>query len=341
MGTTIEKLTKVLETKEAIRTAINNKGGTLTESDTFSSYSAAIDNIQTGGGENPLQYIIDNQGGDGKPSCQYLFYKYKGSNLDNLLSTLDFSKVASMDGMFSNCTNLTSIPLLDTSNVTDMSMMFYECSSLTSIPQLDTSKVTNMSNAFYDCSSLTSFPLLDTSNVTSMYGTFSRCSKLSSIPTFNTSNATRMDNMFENCFGLISIPLLDTSKVTDMGVMFSSCNKLTSIPKLNTSKVTNMNYMFQYCSNLTTIPQLDVSKVTGMFDIFKGCSKLSEIHMTGIKANLNISSSSLFTRDALLEILNNLSTIDGTKTLTMGSTNLSKLTDEDKAIATNKGWTLA
>jgi hypothetical protein len=30
-----------------------------------------------------------------------------------------------------------------------------------------------------------------------------------------------------------------------------------------------------------------------------------------------------------------------TKTLTLGSTNLAKLTDEEKAIATNKGWTLA
>jgi hypothetical protein len=27
--------------------------------------------------------------------------------------------------------------------------------------------------------------------------------------------------------------------------------------------------------------------------------------------------------------------------VTMGSTNLAKLTDEEKAIATNKGWTLA
>ena len=34
-------------------------------------------------------------------------------------------------------------------------------------------------------------------------------------------------------------------------------------------------------------------------------------------------------------------TVTSTKTLYLGSTNLSKLTDEDKAIATNKGWTLA
>ena len=148
MGTTVEKLTKILETKEAIRTAINNKGGTLTESDAFSSYSTAIDNIHTGGGENPLQYIIDNRNGDGVASCQYLFYKYKGSNLDNLLNTLDFSKVTSMDGMFSNCTNLTSISGLN--NLTAIGNdAFNGCTNL-NINNLNLPSLTSLgSGAFY------------------------------------------------------------------------------------------------------------------------------------------------------------------------------------------------
>ena len=60
-----------------------------------------------------------------------------------------------------------------------------------------------------------------------------------------------------------------------------------------------------------------------------------------MKANLKISSSTKFTESALVEILNNLATVTSTKKLTMGSTNLAKLTDAEKAIATNKGWTLA
>ena len=50
MGTTADKLNKILQTKEAIRTAINNKGGTLTTTDTFASYPTAIDNLPSGGG---------------------------------------------------------------------------------------------------------------------------------------------------------------------------------------------------------------------------------------------------------------------------------------------------
>ena len=63
--------------------------------------------------------------------------------------------------------------------------------------------------------------------------------------------------------------------------------------------------------------------------------------MYGMKVDFDISSSTKFTREALVEILNNLATVTSTQTLTMRSTNLAKLTDEDKAIATGKGWTLA
>ena len=157
----------------------------------------------------------------------------------------------------------------------------------------------------------------------------------------DTSNVTSMNAMFYICYKLTTIPLLDTSNVTDMSYMFGHCESLITIPLLNTSKVTNMSYMFDNCESLTTIPLLDTSNVTDMSYIFSFCSKLSEIHMYGMKSSFNISSSTKFTQEALVEILNNLATVTTSRTLTMGSTNLAKLTDEDKAIATAKGWTLA
>ena len=184
----------------------------------------------------------------------------------------------------------------------------------------DTSNVTDMSNMFYSCSSLTSVPQLDTSNVTSM------------------------DSMFNYCSKLTTIPQLDTSNVTNMNSMFNYCSRLTSIPQLDTRNVTDMYSMFYYCYSLTSIPQLDTSNVTSMDSMFNVCSRLEEIHMINMKVDFDIHYSTKFTREALLEIINNcydLTTLNKTARLTMGSTNLAKLTDEDKLIATNKGWTLA
>ena len=147
--------------------------------------------------------------------------------------------------------------------------------------------------------------------------------------------------MFNNCSALTSIPQLNTSSVTTMTNMFYNCANLTTIPLLDTSKVTLMNNMFYGCTNLTTVPALDVDKVTNLGSMFNSCSNLKSILMTNIGVDLDISASTLFEREDLLIILNNLKTVTSTKKLTMGATNLAKLTDEDKAIATNKGWTLA
>lgn len=157
----------------------------------------------------------------------------------------------------------------------------------------------------------------------------------------DSAQILNMESMFFGCSFLTTVPLFDTSNVWTMGNMFNKCSRLTTVPLFNTSNVTTMAGMFQDCSKLTTIPAFDASKVTTMVNIFKNCSNLEEIHMTGIKASLDIHWSTKFTREALVEILNNLATVENEPAFTMGSTNLDKLTDEDKAIATNKGWLLA
>ncbi|MBQ9096942.1 MAG: hypothetical protein IJY55_00920, partial [Clostridia bacterium] len=60
--------------------------------------------------------------------------------------------------------------------------------------------------------------------------------------------------------------------------------------------------------------------------------------------NFNISRHNNLTFDSLVSIILALKDYSGTsttKTVTLGATNLAKLTDSEKAIATQKGWTLA
>ena len=180
----------------------------------------------------------------------------------------------------------------------------------------------------------------DTSSVMTTDSMFTSCYRLKTVPQFDTSAVTNMSNMFSSCNVLTTIPQLDTSKVTNMYGMFNNCVSLITIPQLDTSKVTNMSYMFYYCSKLTTIPQIDTSRVTNMSYMFRDCTSLKSILMYGMKVSFDISASTQFEESDLVTILNNLASVTSTKTLTMGSTNLAKLTDEEKAIATNKGWTL-
>ena len=119
--------------------------------------------------------------------------------------------------------------------------------------------------------------------------------------------------------------------------MFYYCRSLTSIPLFDISNVTRMDHVFDTCGALETIPAFDVSNVTTMSYMLRDCVKLKSILMTNIGVDLNISASTKFERSDLLVILNNLKTVTSATTLTMGATNLAKLTDEDKAIAINKG----
>lgn len=202
---------------------------------------------------------------------------------------------------------------------------------------------TNADLMFNGCYLLQSVSGLNTEEVTNMRSMFSSCYSLRSIPTLNTSKVTNMSSMFSSCYSLKSITELNTSKVTDMSSMFSFCRSLQRISNLDTSEVTNMGSMFNSCSVLN-IANLNMSKVSNASYIFYDCSSLFNIkNIKNINTDIAINNSTYLNRTTLLKIINALVDLTGqtTKTLTLGSINLAKLTDEEKAIATNKNWTLA
>ena len=181
--------------------------------------------------------------------CNYYNAKLVPTNgriadyITEISAQLDTSKVTNMDGTFSSCSNLTTIPLLDTSSVTNMEFMFNKCTNLTEIPLLDTSKVTSMYSMFYECTNLTTIPLLDTSKVTNMFYMFYSCTSLTTIPLLDTSSVTSMTYMFRNCTNLTTIPLLDTSSVTSMQNMFDICHNLSD---------ESLNNILAMCANATS-----------------------------------------------------------------------------------------
>lgn len=220
----------------------------------------------------------------------------------------------------------------------------------------NTGDVINMAGMFGNCENLKTIPLLDTRNVTNMAGMFSFCSNLKTIPKINTAKVTDMSTMFDVCKNLEEIPLLDTSNVTNMHEMFGNCELLRTIPELNTVSVSSMPSMFINCSSIKDIPLLEAGSVTNVWQIFDGCEllenlgglkNLGQAYSTTMTANdgwysLVLSKCPLLTHDSLMNVINNLYDIKskGVKpqTLQLGDTNKAKLTAEEIAIATNKGW---
>ena len=97
---------------------------------------------------------------------------------------------------------------------------------------------------------------------------------------------------------------------------------------------------FSNNGNIVSLPAVNCATSYYLDTAFKGCINLEELKFYNIMSNINLKDCTKMTREALVEVLNNLATVTETRKCTLGETNLAKLTDEDKAIATNKGWTL-
>jgi surface protein len=219
-----------------------------------------------------------------------------------------------MNFLFSLCRVLEVVPLFDTQNVTLMNSFFSNCQSLKSVPLFNTQNVSNMALMFNSCSSLQSVPLLNTANVTTINNMFNGCASLQSVPLFNTANVTTMNSMFNGCQSLKSVPLFDTANVTDMRIMFNACGSLNSIPALSTAAITS-----------------DFTSFANTANSLNRCQMVFQRTVSFLNCQLS--------RDAIVEIFNNLATVTTAQTITItGNWGVTALSAADLLIATNKGW---
>lgn len=105
----------------------------------------------------------------------------------------------------------------------------------------------------------------------------------------------------------------------------------------------DMRECFSQNDRLTFIGEFNISNCTCLWAAFMNDHNLKTIKLKNIPVSFDISDSTAFEESDLVEIIGNLMDLTGkpAQTLTMGATNLAKLTDAEKAIATNKNWTLA
>lgn len=131
-------------------------------------------------------------------------------------------------------------------------------------------------------------------------------------------------------------------KITFANCFFSSFFRKIKLP--NIIKPSNISSTFQNCSNLIKIEGIiDCSNVnTSVSATFSSCAKLEEVYLKNLNnTGLKLDSCTNLKKECILYLFENAMQQTTTKTLTLGSTNLAKLTSEEIAIITNKGWTVS
>ena len=163
--------------------------------------------------------------------------------------------------------------------------------------------------------------------------------------------------MFYN-FPLEEIRQIDTKNVTTVYMMFSYC-KFKIAPLIDTSNVTRLQRLFDNCAEVITIPKLNASKVNFIDEFitssyvltnFGGLENLGQAYETTKNANyeyytLDLAQCDKLTHESLMNVINNLYDIKAkgckAQQLILGSKNIPKLTSEEIAIATNKGFSVS
>ena len=174
-------------------------------------------------------------------------------------------------------------------------------------------------------------------------------------PKYDIKPVGSVANMFDGFQTYISLPavceeqgiVMDFSRATNFSYFMYNYCAIYRIGVIDCSSATNLNNAFHLASSLKIIDKLIVHEgITSYTDCFASTALLENITIEGVIAGtgFNVQYHTKLTHDSLMSIINALKNYSGTtttKTITLGSTNLAKLTDSEKAIATQRGWTLA
>lgn len=281
--------------------------------------------------------------------CLQFNTSLKRIRLPNSLSILN-------NNIFNDCNSLTEIKI--SNNITNLpNNLFYQCYNLSKISSL--SNITSLgNNVFYRCYNLKDIEL--SNNITTLPNSlFYRCYSLNNIkiPTGVTSIGSNIfsnnyrltsmiipdsvltigENAFEHCYSLKYIKLPLNLQIISKG-LFTSCYSLSDIVIPPNVYMIDSD-AFRYCNSLTTIT-IHSNITTISLNAFTNTTINNIIINNGWNIAFNFTQiSSDLDRRSVINIFNNLAIVSNL-TLTFGTTTLDKLSANDKAIATNKGWIL-
>ena len=190
--------------------------------------------------------------------------------------------------------------------------------------------------------------VVDVTDTTDLSYSFSYCSVTSlSLPAGFGQKAINLSSCFNSCSRLtpLLLPAGFGQAARNIYGCFMGCRSLTqlAIPDGFGQEAEQIHLCFNDCTSLTSLslPAGFGQKAINLSSCFTKCTALKTI--TGnpnFKVSFSLSDSTELTHDSIMVVINGLQTVKD-QTLTLGTTNLAKLTDDEKKVATDKGWTLA
>lgn len=187
----------------------------------------------------------------------------------------------------------------------------------------------------YDCKSIQCIDTVDGVAISNTYNnSYNGTTHLRAFRVKNAvkSTTTLLRNAFAGCYMLTDIDTSDwdTSGVTSFSGSFSGCGMLRSIDISGWDASNAADFSL---FNTTTALETLIGN--------KSFSDLSIDSTKGPKVTFQLSYSPFLSVDSLRFIVNWIGTVTSATNLVLGPANLAKLTAEEKAIATAKGWTLS
>lgn len=275
----------------------------------------------------------------------------------------------SADFTFNGCKNLETVSFNNEFYPLSCSYMFNDCNlgNIKKITGLNTSKCSKFDYMFY-YANLTNLEqlTLDTQSGTGFRGMFQYTvfpanRDIINLADLNTSNVTTFNQMFNNADYIWTkdFSKWDTSNVTDFSSMFYQTDFVDADGTLDlsgwdfnsiTGTTSGVSSMFGFASDIKSVnlTNAKMDKMSNMYNMWQ-YAYTSEIILDGVTLpkvamNWDANYAHKHTLETVLGILNALPDITGdglTLTCKLGTQDLAQLTDEQKAIGTSKGWTLA
>lgn len=277
------------------------------------------------------------------------------------VSGWDVSNVENMEGIFERCLTLENLNIREwnPSSLKKGGFWFANCGSLKSLDlsNMDLSSLVEFHSAFEYCRNMEELNLSGiktSSNLERTSGMFHDCEKLKTIDlsSFDLSGLIYADGMFTGCRALETIKLGNNKplNIEHISSLFYECNNIKELDLSGwgVSKANSMSQFVRNCSNLVTLnlSGWDMSNITDMFCMFEGANKLENFILDGAilpKRNTDWYINAPLTVDSIVSVLNALPQLSDGETYNcqIGGHNIDKLSDTQKSIATNKGWTLS